>query len=145
MEKNNCQYSDNDIWNYYSNLLSRDEEAQMQEHILACSSCKKRLHHLRGISDFLDNETDDIDELPLRMPLSITKKKYPIKRYLFLASSAVAAVVLSLLIIFPQKEKTPKDTEHPVYNIDTPSYSDGDTTAIDSTGVALDLDTLRIL
>lgn len=38
MENNNCQYTDKDIWAYYSNLLSRDEEANMQEHILTCDT-----------------------------------------------------------------------------------------------------------
>lgn len=143
MENGNCQYSDNDIWNYYSNLLSREEEAEMQEHILACSNCKQRLHHLRGIAESLDDETDGIDELALHEPVSL-KKKHTIKRYLLFATSAAAFIVVLLQIISPKKEKMPEDTEHPVYNIESPSYSVGDTIAADSTNVALDLDTISI-
>lgn len=142
MENNNCQYTDNDIWNYYSNLLSRDEEANMQEHILTCDHCKQRLHHLRGIAESLD-DNEDTDMSSIEEPIGI-KKKYSMKRYLILTASAVAAIVLLFQIISPNKGKNPEDTEHPVYNIESPSYSRGDTLTSDSTDIMFELDTLSI-
>lgn len=142
MENNNCQYTDNDIWNYYSNLLSRNEEADMQEHILSCDHCKQRLHHLRCIAESLD-DNEDTDVTSAEEPIGI-KKKYSIKRYLVLAASAVAAIVLLFQIISPNKGKNPEDTEHPIYNIESPSYSRGDTLTSDSTDIVFELDTLSI-
>lgn len=142
MENDNCQYTDNDIWNYYSNLLSRDEEANMQEHILICDHCKQRLHHLRGIAESLD-DNEDADMSSTEEPIGI-KKKYSMNRYLVLAASAVAAIVLLFQIISPNKGKNPEDTEHRIYNIESPSYSRGDTLTSDSTDVVFELDTLSI-
>lgn len=142
MENDNCKYTDNDIWNYYSNLLSRDEEANMQEHILTCDHCKQRLHHLRGIAESLD-DNEDTDMSSIEEPIGI-KKKYSMKRYLILTASAVAAIVLLFQIISPNKGKNPEDTEHPVYNIESPSYSRGDTLTSDSTDIMFELDTLSI-
>ncbi len=142
MENDNCQYTDNDIWNYYSNLLSREEEANMQEHILACGHCKQRLYHLRGIAESLE-DNEDTDMPSTEEPLGI-KKKHSVKRYLVLVASAVAVIVLLFQIISPNKGKDPEDSEHPVYNIESPSYSRGDTLTSDSTDVVFGLDTLSV-
>lgn len=144
MENYNCQYTDNDIWNYYSNLLSREEEANMQEHILACGHCKQRLHHLRGIAESLDDEDTDVPSTEEAIGI---KKKHFVKRYLVLAASAVAAIVLLFQIISPNKGENmedTEDTEHPVYNVESPSYSRGDTLTSDSTDVVFGLDTLSV-
>lgn len=142
MENNNCQYTDSDIWNYYSNLLSRNEEADMQEHILACNHCKQRLYHLRGIAESLD-DNEDTDMPSTEEPIGI-KKKYSMKRYLILAASAVAAIVLLLEIIHLNKGENYEGTEHPIDNIKSPSYSRGDTLTSDSTDIVFELDTLSI-
>lgn len=140
MGKNNCQYTDNDIWNYYSNLLSRNEEAGMQEHILSCSSCKKRLHHLRNIANSLDEEPDT-DSLSI-LKREKSPKRYTIKHYLIFATSIAASIALLLWIVVTKNGE--KDNEHPIYNIDGPSYSVGDTLSTDSVDVELHLDTLLI-
>lgn len=139
MEKNSCQYTDKDIWNYYSNLLSRNEEAEMQEHILSCSNCKKRLNHLRNIANSLDEEPDT-DSLILEQEKP--QNRYTIKHYLIVATSIAASITLLLWIVVTKNGE--KDNEHPIYNIDSPSYSAGDTLSIDSVDTELDLDTLLI-
>lgn len=102
MEKNNCQYTDNDIWNYYSNLLSRNEEAEMQEHILSCSSCSKRLHRLRDIANSLDEEPD-ADSLSI-LKQEKSQKRYTIKHYLIFSTSVAASIVLLLWIVVTKIE-----------------------------------------
>ena len=142
MENSNCQYTDKDIWNYYSNILSRDEEAEMQEHILACSSCKKRLQHLRSIADSLDEEPDTNNLSNLKGKIS--SKKSTIKYYLVISASIAASIALLLWIVGTKDKEGPEDNGHPIYNIGSPSYSVGDTLAVDSTDVELELDTLSI-
>lgn len=146
MEKNNCQYTDKDIWNYYSNLLSRNEETEMQEHILSCNKCKKRLHQLRNIADSFDEEPD-IDNLS-NLEHRKSRQKQIIKRYIIVAASVAATIVILIRIVYPDVTNQGKnsDNEHPIYNIDSPSYSVGDTLATDSVDVDpdLDLDTLLI-
>ena len=105
--------------------------------------CKQRLHHLRGIAASLDDDNEDTDMSSTEEPIGI-KKKYSMERYLILAASAVAAIALLLQITSPNKGKDPKDTEHPIYNIESPSYSRGDTLSSDSTDVVFELDTLSI-
>lgn len=146
MKKNNCRYTDKDIWNYYSNLLSREEEADVQEHILACRDCKRKLDRLRNIADSLDEEVEVKEDAP--RVVEIPKKKSVIRPYLFAAAS-IAVIVLVIKIAYPDLSKDPvqpQGDEHPVYNIDNPSYYSGDTAMVESDGVnvALELDTILV-
>ncbi|PXV58818.1 hypothetical protein CLV62_14430 [Dysgonomonas alginatilytica] len=125
-----CPYSKKDIWNYYSNALSQEEEVAMQEHILLCNTCKTKLKQLRELGRILDEENIETNHIEI-------ERKNPIRKYLIIAAS-IAALILAVFLIIPTSEKT----DYPIDEINGDSYSTGDSSKVDSLKIEMKLDTI---
>lgn len=112
-----CTYSDEDIWAYFSNGLSREDETKMQEHVYACEDCQKRLNKLRTLDEILDEAE----------PTEPTKKPQ-IRKYLIVAVS-VAAVAALIFILTPSSSNT---NPYPIDELVQPGYGTGDSIRVDS-------------
>lgn len=130
---NRCKYTREDVWDYYSNAMSREEEAEMQEHILSCSVCKKRLAEARGLSDVLDDREEEAEEP--KQPHAVVKKSNLVK-YIIIGVS-IAALIALIFLLKPSGYSLDVDPGN--------NWGTGDSTEQDSSGVEeMKLDTIRI-
>lgn len=131
---NNCKYTREDVWDYYSNSMSRMEEAEMQEHLLSCNICKKRLAEIRGLSAVLDDNDEAKPDEPV-IPAIAAKKSGALK-YIILAA-AIAAIVALIFLLKPSGYSLDVDPGN--------NWGTGDSTGQDSSGVEeMKLDTIYL-
>lgn len=136
--KEECHYNRQDIVDYYANNLSREEETEMQEHILSCDICKNRLAGIRDFADELTphSQNKSVEREPEEPDTSKINKR-PIRKYLLIATS-VAAVVVMIILMYPSKE-----TGYPIRNIDGDEYGNVDSAKVDSAKIiGIKIDTI---
>lgn len=145
-----CQYKKEDIWNYYSGTLSRQEETDMQEHIISCEACQKKLAQLQHLDEFMsqDNNEEDIDaetEIDNEQP-NVTIAAYPTPAAkvnwgrIAIGILAIAATIMLIVYLTSPKrvENYPIDME----NIER--YGPAEMIEIDTTYIeSIQIDTLK--
>jgi len=140
-----CQYTKEDIWNYYSGKLSRRRETEMQEHIISCEACQKMLEQLERLGDIISHEdeeeaevVDTVQENPAyEIAAHPGNSKTKLVIYIIAAAAAIALIVY---LILPKKEvnyPVDKDKQH--------IYGPGDSGKVDSSYIkSIKVDTLDI-
>ncbi|MFV0419386.1 MAG: hypothetical protein ACK5KT_11730 [Dysgonomonas sp.] len=147
-----CQYTKNDIWDYYSGKLSRQQETDMQEHIISCDWCLHELEKLEGLAEALSEDIEDEDEvvdtaptLPLPQidgdtvsPLTPKKKD---RTALVIAIIAIAAALaLIVYLILPKEELS-----YPIHKDDQDVFGPGDSVKVDSSYIkSIKIDSVQI-
>lgn len=134
-----CQYTKDDIWDYYSGKLSRRQETDMQEHIISCEWCQHELEKLDGLDEALSEDIEDevVDTAPT-LPLPqidgdtttasplIRKKKD--RTALVIAIIAIAAAIaLIVYLILPKEE-----ISYPIDKDRHDVFGPGDSVKVDS-------------
>lgn len=147
-----CQYTKEDIWNYYSGRLNRRKETEMQEHIISCEACRKELEKLERLNDVISGEDEEENEMPdtapripliepliergAAMPAAARPRK---SRLIIYIIAAAAAIALILYLLLPKKEvnyPVDKDRQH--------IYGPGDSTKVDSAYIrSVTIDTIK--
>lgn len=143
-----CQYKREDIWNYYSGTLSRQEETNMQEHIISCEACQKKLAQLQHLDEFMtqDNNEEDIDaetEIDNELP-SITIAAYPATQTNWgkIAIGIIAIAATIMLIVYLTSPK--KVENYPIDMDNIERYGPADMHGVDTTYIeSIQVDTLK--
>lgn len=129
----NCQYTKEDIWKYYSNLLSIDEEDEMQEHIMSCDDCTMKLKELRNLAQNIHSNIKIEVEKPEPVEADISlSPEIPIRKFILAAASIAAAIALIIVLI-------PKDDGVIIPGQNNPgSFHNIDSIKTDSTKIVSD-------
>lgn len=147
-ESQNCEFTKKEIWNYYSGILDRTEETKMQEHIVSCEECQKRLEQLQQLDEFIsfdedvniedDDQTQDSDpEVEVKEP---TRKIITFERVLFATALVAVATSVVLYLVSPSTENS-----YPIDDDDPGRFGPGKVEKVDSTFIkSVKIDTLEV-
>lgn len=115
-----CSYKKEKLIRYLQNRMNREEESELQQHLLTCHVCANELKHLRIM----------IKEL--KKPRSSRKK--------FIIAAAIACSFAGGICLY-QFQQTPENiapASYPFEYNETPHHQDTDTLQNDSTPKKID-------
>lgn len=127
MSKKCTKYSTSDLMFYIRGKMSREEELELQHHLLSCEECLSELESLRSA-------VGSIEEC-VATPATVSLKR------IYLAAASIAAVIIGGVLILPNWGEDNGTAVSPVIYNPTPVYnSTGEVKAKQDTSI---LDTIK--
>lgn len=91
MSKKCTKYSTSDLMFYIRGKMSREEELELQHHLLSCEECLSELENLRDAIDSIEES--------VATPATISLKR------IYLVAASIAAVIIGGVLVLPNGEK----------------------------------------